>query len=76
MHRQYSFQQLTQFTPRKNMLHVPAPNIDAFLSQIHVFLQPSLIVPFATKCTFVPLENPDGQAVYLSKTNSIITVKQ
>jgi hypothetical protein len=76
MHRQNSFQKLTRFTQRNNMLHVPASNIDAFLSQIHVFFHLILIGPFATKHTFVPIENPDGQAVFLSETNSIVTGKQ
>jgi hypothetical protein len=37
--RKYSFQKLTQFSQRKNVLRGPASNIDDFLSQMHVFLQ-------------------------------------
>jgi hypothetical protein len=76
IHRQYSFQKPTWFTQRNNMLHVPASNIDAFLSQIHVFLQVCWMGFFGPKCPFLSLENPNWKAVFLSKTNSILTEKQ
>jgi hypothetical protein len=47
-----------------------------FFQEVHVFLQLSLTVLFGTKCAFLHFENPEGQAVFLSKTNSILTGKK
>jgi hypothetical protein len=47
-----------------------------FLQESHVLLETTqIIVLFGTKCLFLAHENPEWQAVFLSKTNSILKVK-
>jgi hypothetical protein len=57
----------TQFSQGKKVLDAPASNIDGFLFRDPQFLQHTWIGLFATKCEFLHLTNPDGQAVFFSK---------
>jgi hypothetical protein len=67
IHRQYSFQKLTPYSHGNKVLDARTSNIDIFylwdtcVSTIHL-----------NRCAFLPLENPYLQAVFLSKTNSIL----
>jgi hypothetical protein len=54
---------------------VPGSNIDGFPSTDTCASTTQIIVLFETKCIFLAHENPDWQAVFLSKTNSILKVK-
>jgi hypothetical protein len=53
------------------MLHVPASNIDALISQIHVFLQLSLVGPFATNIHLSPLKTLMGMQYFFQKLTQL-----
>jgi hypothetical protein len=74
--RQYSFPHLTQFTQRNKVLDALASNLDGFLSRDTCVSSTQLNRAIWNKLMFLPLENLDEEAVFLSKTNSIFTGKQ
>jgi hypothetical protein len=68
--RQCSFQKQNQLSQVNKVLDAPT-YFERFIgSFIH------LNRTFLNKGAFIPLENPEGQAVFLSKTNLILTGKQ
>jgi hypothetical protein len=71
--RKYSFQKLTQFSQRNNVLNAPASNTDGFLSRDICVSSNSLDRYTWNKMCFLHVENPEFQKVFLSETNSILT---
>jgi hypothetical protein len=72
----YSFQNLTQFPKRNDVLHVAASSKMIFFGEIHVFLQLCFIGLFGANAAYLHNENYELQEVFLSKSNSILTGKQ
>jgi hypothetical protein len=73
---QFFFQKLIQFSARINVLHASHSNIDAFLFRDTCGSSTQLNRPIWQKMCVFPLENPDSQVLFPSKTHSILTVKQ
>jgi hypothetical protein len=65
--QEVSFQKLTQFSQRNNVLDAPASNPDGFLSTDTYVLSLSWIGILETKCPFLHHERYDSQEVFLSK---------
>jgi hypothetical protein len=75
MTRQYSVQKLNQFSPGNNVLDIPPSNIDSFLWRDTCVSSIQMKRPILNKVRFFPFENPDWQAVFISKSYSIPTGK-
>jgi hypothetical protein len=73
--RRYFFQKQIQFSQRNNRLHAPDSNIGAFLFRVTCVSSTQLNRSIWNKCVFLPLENPDWQAAFLSNTKSILKKK-
>jgi hypothetical protein len=63
-------------TKGNNMLDVPYSIVDGFLLRDIFVSSIQLNMPLWSKARVSTLENPDGQAVFLSKTDSLLTGKQ
>jgi hypothetical protein len=57
------------------VLNVTHSSVDGFLLRDIFVSSTQLTMPFWKKVTVSTLENPDGQAVFLSKMHSILTGK-
>jgi hypothetical protein len=65
--RQYSLQKLTQFSLANNMLDGLACNLEGFLSRDTCVSSTHLNSLFGANSMFLPLENHDEQAGFISK---------
>jgi hypothetical protein len=66
--RKYAFLKFTQFPKGSKVLDTPASQLDGFLSRGTCVSSTELNRPSGTKCAFLPIAKPDGQAAFLSKT--------
>jgi hypothetical protein len=74
IYRKYSIQKFTDISQDNNLLDAPASMTDAFLWRA-TCVSTQLNMPIWNKKSLSPVENAKLQEVFLSKTNSILTVK-
>jgi hypothetical protein len=63
-------------TQGNNVLDIPHSNVHDFLLRDIYSSSTQLNMPFWNKVSVFALEKPDGQAIFLTKTHSIVTQKQ